>query len=115
MKYPSAVPLIGCAAGQAPFTGFTESAGRTGVGRGVVACVDGTLVFVGCRRCRGLVRVLAAVIDRFVHRGSSLRAWLSMEGAGLTEDVVNGVGRADAAGAEWGCRLGDRAVKNVRG
>src|SRR5579859_5309248 len=57
------------------------------------ACVYGTLDFVGYPRFSAPVEYSAAVIAYYVHPVTMQTAWLIMEGAELTENIINGVER----------------------
>src|SRR2546430_14107635 len=62
--------------------------------RCVEACVYVTLDFVGYPRFPAPVEVIAAVIAYYVHPVNMQTACLIMEGAEVTESIINGVDRA---------------------
>src|SRR4051794_37427034 len=57
------------------------------------ACVYGTLDFVGYPRFLAAVEFIAAVIAYNVHTVNIQTAWLIMEGAEFTQNIINGVER----------------------
>src|SRR5260370_39743042 len=59
--------------------------------RCVVACVYGTLDFVGYPRFPAPVVFIAAVIAYYVHPGNIQTASLIMEGAAFTENIITAV------------------------
>src|SRR5207253_5278430 len=58
-----------------------------------LACVYGTLDFVGYPRFPAPVEFIAAVIAYYVHPVNIQTACLIMEGAEFTENIINGVER----------------------
>src|SRR5437762_733555 len=64
---------------------------RSRARRCVEACVYGTLDFVGFPRFPAPVEFIAAVIAYYVHPVNIQTAWLIMEGAEFTENIINGV------------------------
>src|SRR5437667_5813423 len=63
---------------------------RSRARRCVEACVYGTLDFVGYPRFPAPVEFIAAVIAYYVHPVNIQTACLIMEGAELTENMING-------------------------
>src|SRR2546429_7639145 len=59
--------------------------------RCVEACVYGTLDFVGYPRFPAPVEFIAAVIAYYVHPVNIQTACLIMDGADITENIINGV------------------------
>src|SRR5260370_41107595 len=66
---------------------------RSRARRGVEACVYGTLGFVGCPRFPAPVEFIAAGIAYYVHPVNIQTAYLIMEGAEFTENIINWVER----------------------
>src|SRR5690348_15280696 len=66
---------------------------RSRARRCVEACVYGTLDFVGYPHFPAPVEFIAAVIAYYVHPVNIQTAWLIMEGAEFTENIINGVER----------------------
>src|SRR5882672_11872681 len=66
---------------------------RSRARRCVEACVYGTLDFVGYARFPAPVEFIAAVVAYYVHPVNIQTACLIMEGAELTENIINGVER----------------------
>src|SRR5262249_18629368 len=66
---------------------------RSRARRCVEACVYGTLGFVGCPSFPAPVEFIAAVIDYYVPPVNIQTASLIMEGAKITENIINGVER----------------------
>src|SRR6476469_10730828 len=64
---------------------------RSRARRCVEACVYGTLGFVGYPRFPAPVQFIAAVLAYYFHPVHSQTAWLIMEGAEFTENIINGV------------------------
>src|SRR2546427_10238379 len=64
---------------------------RSRARRCVVACVYGTLDFVGYPRFTAPVEIIAAVIDYYVHPVNIQKACLIMEGAEFTANLINDV------------------------
>src|SRR5262249_58206184 len=67
---------------------------RSRTRRCVEACVYGTQDFVGYPRFPAPVEFIAAVIAYYVHPDNVQTACLSLEGAEVTESVINGVSGA---------------------
>src|SRR5258708_36521527 len=59
--------------------------------RCVEACVYGTLAFVGYPRFPGPVEFITAAFVYYVHPVNIQTAWLIMEGAEFTENIINRV------------------------
>src|SRR5690554_5356580 len=66
---------------------------RSRARRCVEACVYGTLDYVGYPRFPAPVEFIAAVIAYYVHPVNIQTAYLIMEGAEFTENIINGVER----------------------
>src|SRR5699024_5270079 len=66
---------------------------RSRARRSVVACVYGTLDFVGYLRFPAPVAFIPAVIAYYLHPVNMQTARLIMEGAEFTENIINGVER----------------------
>src|SRR5207249_521860 len=66
---------------------------RSRARRCVEACVYGTLVIVGYRRFPADVHFIAAVIAYYVHPVNSQTAYLNMDSAEVTENIINNVER----------------------
>src|SRR2546423_562319 len=56
-------------------------------------CIYGPLIFVGCPRFTVLIEFISAVIAYYVHPVNIQTAYLIMEGAEFTENIINGVER----------------------
>src|SRR5256714_15352595 len=66
---------------------------RSRARRCVEACVYGTLAFVGSPRFSAPVEFIAAVIAYSVHPVNIQPAWLIMDGAAFTVNIIDGVDR----------------------
>src|SRR5258706_1323131 len=78
---------------------------RSRARRCVEACVYGTLDFVGYPLFPAPVEFIAAVIAYYVHPVNIQTAFLIMEGAEFTENIINGVDRPVKASELFSCTL----------
>src|SRR5699024_2135588 len=78
---------------------------RSRARRCVEACVYGTLDFVGYPRFPAPVEYIAAVIAYYVHHVNIQTACLIMEGAKITENIINGVERSDKTAEQFAFTL----------
>src|SRR5216684_4519373 len=86
---------------------------RSRARRCVEACVYGTLDFVGYPRFPAPVEFIADVIAYYVHPVNIQTACLIMEGAGFTENIINGVDRPVKAAELFAFNLRVRGGKTA--